>query len=330
MADQELADGLSSMTSASDMAFVLDALDPGQAIGILGLMAPEAAANALRAMSPERLKKVLNRAAPEVIAPIIDEAWSSRQAAMLTAMDPELAASVLPRLKSPWYAFQGFEPQYAIIVLSLLSSDDVGRVLALSPGRSISPDPLDTVLDYLQPDQVEDYLSRISPTRALKLLAARARTGPIDSSINWNRRRPPASLTRWRARPQRPGSSGRTRTESPSSWRRRVPSPRPRHCNSWISSGWTCSWVGCVPSRPSCSGSPCPVGPTRQDRFGRRVVGQVRKGYADHADGSAGILGDAALGGLVLAVDALGVDARFCGGVIRGRAGRARCASQGA
>jgi hypothetical protein len=88
-------------------------------------------------------------------------------------MDPELAASVLPRLESPWYAFRGMKPQYAVMILSLLSSADVGRVLALSPEWSISPDPLDKVLDYLQPDQVEDYLSRISPGRALKLLAAR-------------------------------------------------------------------------------------------------------------------------------------------------------------
>ena len=61
-------------------------------------------------------------------------------------MDPELAASVLPRLGSPWYAFRGMEPQYAVMILSLLSSADVGRALALSPEWSTSPDPLDKVL----------------------------------------------------------------------------------------------------------------------------------------------------------------------------------------
>lgn len=170
--DQELADELSRMKSASDVAFVLDALEVAQVVSILDLMNEGAASGALSRLDPSRLTEVANRMDPDRLARLLDGLGSGGQSRLLSVIDEDVAVRVLPMMGSAPFVIPRMDPELAVALLAKLSSDDVGKVLWLH-GGSISPDPLDAILDYLHPDQVADYLSRIRPKRALKLLEPR-------------------------------------------------------------------------------------------------------------------------------------------------------------
>jgi flagellar motility protein MotE (MotC chaperone) len=173
--DQELADELSRLKSASDAAFVLDALDVAQAVSVLELMDVKAASGALSKINPSRLAEVGHQMDLDHLARLLNELWSGDQSRLLGLIGEDVVLRVLPILpgSSAPRAIASMDPKMAVALLAKLNPDDVGKVLWLRQGASISPDPLDTILDYLHPDQVADYLSRIDPRRALKLLEPR-------------------------------------------------------------------------------------------------------------------------------------------------------------
>jgi flagellar motility protein MotE (MotC chaperone) len=170
--DQELADELSRMKSPEDRAFVLDALYVSQVVSILKLMDVKAASGALSKLNPSRLTEVAHQMDLDNLSRLLNEGRGD-QSRLLGLMGEDIALRVLPRL---WFAHSvvmSMDPKSAVTLLARLSPDDVGKVLLLEKGTSVTPDPLDAILDYLHPDQVADYLSRIKPSRALKLLESR-------------------------------------------------------------------------------------------------------------------------------------------------------------
>lgn len=86
-------------------------------------------------------------------------------------MDQDRAIAVLPQLSRSFWVIQEMEPDVALRFLRRLSRKEAYDVLHLS--GSISPDPLDKLLDHLTPDEIADYLRRVKPIRALKLLSSR-------------------------------------------------------------------------------------------------------------------------------------------------------------
>lgn len=165
--DQDLADELSALESAADVAYVLDNLPIEQLIRILGLMNVEKAGPALAELKFENLTAVLEGAPLDLLARLTDEVYRDGQIRLIELMGVERAAFVLPQIGFAFAVVARMDPGVALEILRHLQPSERDNVLRGTP------DPLDNLLDHMNPDEVADYLRRISPSRALKLLSDR-------------------------------------------------------------------------------------------------------------------------------------------------------------
>ena len=176
-ADQAQADEIASM-DAYDAADSLLNLPPSQAAHILSLMNPENSGKALGKLHDyDAASEILPLLESDTLAKMLDGLgpWDET-ARILEALAARLAGATLSKMLWSSSVLTKMEPESAAAVIDQMTPQELDKTLSIN--GSISPDPLDDLIDYISKDRGLYLMTRIRPSRAAKLLENMVQRNP--------------------------------------------------------------------------------------------------------------------------------------------------------
>ena len=176
-ADQALADEIASM-DAYDAADALIDLPPNQAAHILSLINSENSGKALGKLHDYgAASEILPLLESDTLAKMLDGLgpWDET-ARILESAEARLAGATLGKMIWSSSVLTRMEPESAAAVIDQMTPQELDKTLSIN--GSISPDPLDDLIDYISNDRGLYLMTRIYPSRAAKLLENMVQRNP--------------------------------------------------------------------------------------------------------------------------------------------------------